>query len=450
MSIRLLTFSVLAILLLKYQSLKGQDNATLSRNFMNTNLTDSSRLKAIDDLTWNYLFTNTDSAIITANLELSLAKHFGNKEFQAFALNHLGTAHYYKSKFPLALSFYFRGLKLMNEINNQNGKATLLGNIGNFYTATGDNINALKYLMLCLQILKNGNDVKKTGSCKANIAMILYNLNNYKKSELWFKEAVSHFKEINFKEGLCACYNNLGTLYMEVSELDLAISNFEKSMFLSQELNYIQAIAQTKMNLGLIFERKKYIRKALNYFEDAISIMKQIGDLGSLKIALLRQSELYEKLNQHNKALVSYKDFILIRDSVFNADNIKKQTELEMGFEFEKKEAIARAEQEKKDALSNQEKTKQKIVLFAVAFGLLSVIIFSLILFKRFKVTKKQKAIIEVQKSVVDDAYHKLHEKNKEITDSIRYAARIQRSLITNDKYIAKFLNRKNNHQSKF
>jgi len=63
-------------------------------------------------------------------------------------------------------------------------------------------------------------------------------------------------------------------------------------------------------------------------------------------------------------------------------------------------------------------------------------------LYKRFKVTQKQKQIIEEQKLLVDKAYDELHEKNKEVMDSIYYAEKIQRALITPEKYIANSLNK--------
>jgi hypothetical protein len=43
---------------------------------------------------------------------------------------------------------------------------------------------------------------------------------------------------------------------------------------------------------------------------------------------------------------------------------------------------------------------------------------------------------------MVDHAYEELHEKNKEVMDSIRYAKRIQTALITSEKYIANSLKR--------
>jgi hypothetical protein len=70
------------------------------------------------------------------------------------------------------------------------------------------------------------------------------------------------------------------------------------------------------------------------------------------------------------------------------------------------------------------------------------VVVFAVFMYNRFRITNKQKVIIEKQKQRVDKAYEQLHEKNKEVMDSIYYARRIQRALITPEKYIADSLNK--------
>jgi hypothetical protein len=116
-------------------------------------------------------------------------------------------------------------------------------------------------------------------------------------------------------------------------------------------------------------------------------------------------------------------------------------------FEVEKKEAElkvkAEAEQEKLKAVAAEEKKRQQVIIFAVGGVLLIVVVFSLFLFKRFRITQKQKIIIEEQKIHVDEAYEKLHEKNKEVMDSIYYARRIQTALLPSEKYIDKHLKKK-------
>jgi hypothetical protein len=61
---------------------------------------------------------------------------------------------------------------------------------------------------------------------------------------------------------------------------------------------------------------------------------------------------------------------------------------------------------------------------------------------KQQQVIEQQKKVIEEQKQLVDEAYKKLHEKNREMIDSINYAKRIQEALLTSERYIEKALSR--------
>jgi len=74
-----------------------------------------------------------------------------------------------------------------------------------------------------------------------------------------------------------------------------------------------------------------------------------------------------------------------------------------------------------------------------------NVLAFAGFMYNRFKVTQKQKVVIEQQKAVVEKAHVLLEEKNEEILSSIRYAKRIQDALLTSQKYIERNINRLKN-----
>ena len=86
-----------------------------------------------------------------------------------------------------------------------------------------------------------------------------------------------------------------------------------------------------------------------------------------------------------------------------------------------------------------QEKTQR----YALYGGLALIVVFAGFVVNRLNVARKQKKIIEEQKEKVDAAFEKLHEKNKEVMDSINYARRIQSSLLPTEKYISKKLERR-------
>ncbi|MBC7861496.1 MAG: hypothetical protein IAF38_00900 [Bacteroidia bacterium] len=138
-----------------------------------------------------------------------------------------------------------------------------------------------------------------------------------------------------------------------------------------------------------------------------------------------------------------------MNDSLNNMEAKKSSTKKQFQYEYEKKSAadsVKNAEQQKvKDAqLAAQTASlkQEKFQRYSLVVGLLIVLGGLGFVINRFRVTNKQKKIIEEQKVKVDEAFEKLHEKNKEVMDSIYYARRIQRALITSEHYIEKNIRR--------
>ena len=199
--------------------------------------------------------------------------------------------------------------------------------------------------------------------------------------------------------------------------------------------------------LGFIsFEQHKYI-EAKNYFLKNLEITKR------LKVINLQRAA-YEKLAHCEFELKNYKEafeyqvkFTKLTDSIFNIENSKQLGDLKTNFEVEKKETELKikseAEKEKLLAVATEQQQKQKIINFAVIFVLLIVTVFSIFLFRRFKLTQKQKLIIELKEKETQLQKEIVEEKQREILDSIHYAKRIQQALLPSDKFIERNLKKK-------
>jgi len=84
-------------------------------------------------------------------------------------------------------------------------------------------------------------------------------------------------------------------------------------------------------------------------------------------------------------------------------------------------------EREKGEIRNREREKAQRIILFSVIAGSLMVVLFAVLIYRRFRESKKQNRIIAEQKKLVEA-------KHKEITDSINYAERIQRSFLASKK----------------
>ncbi len=106
----------------------------------------------------------------------------------------------------------------------------------------------------------------------------------------------------------------------------------------------------------------------------------------------------------------------------------------------ERIQAIKEKEHEKQLAVEKEAKAKQKIIIYAIAGGLVLFSIFLIFVFYRLRITKKQKLIIEKQKLEVELQKELVEEQHKEIKDSMEYAKRIQSAILPPSRIVKEYL----------
>ncbi|MGZ4158157.1 MAG: tetratricopeptide repeat protein, partial [Bacteroidia bacterium] len=254
--------------------------------------------------------------------------------------------------------------------------------------------------------------------------------------------ALKIFEKLNNKKEIANGYIFIGVAYSAQLKDSQAREYYLKALQLKREIGDLQGVGICYLNLSSLYDKSKNYKLAIQYSDSTIEIAKGMGDINSERIAYQNLALFYSKTGNYKEAYEDHVKFKLLTDSIFNADNSKQLGDLKTQFEVEKKEAELKAKSDAEESVNAVEKKRQQLIIYSVAGVLLIVIIFSVLLYKRFRLANKQKQIIEEQKVLVDKAYDELQEKNKEVMDSIYYARRIQSSLLTSEKYIKNNLTR--------
>ena len=92
---------------------------------------------------------------------------------------------------------------------------------------------------------------------------------------------------------------------------------------------------------------------------------------------------------------------------------LKKQLQ----YEYEKREVVSKAEQEKRELTYQATSKQQKIIIIASVAGLILCLLFGIFIYNRFKVTQQQNIIIQEQKKVVEEQKHIVEVHQKEVVD---------------------------------
>lgn len=371
---------------------------------------------------------------------LKLSEKAGNRSSVADNYSRMGSVYTNQGNYPQALKYAFNASKIYEENGEKEKTAQTLNNIGNIFAMQKEFDKAIGNYFKALKIDEQTGNKNAIAKDLGNIGNIYQEKNDFKNALEYYFKALKLDEELGNKNGLAYRYTNISSCYQKKNDLVDAEEYLKKALKLSEEIGDKNRQAMNMGNLGALLMKQQKFTEAEYYLKQAIATTKELGILNSEMQFENSISELYSFKKEYKPALEHYRLYTLLKDSLFNEGKNKELTKHEMNYEFEKKEAATKAEQDKKDAVAKAEKKKQQIVLMLMSCVLLLVFIFAGFIFSSLKTTRKQKLLIEIKNKETEDQKQVIEEKNKDILDSIHYAKRIQQSLLPTEKYIERNL----------
>lgn len=354
---------------------------------------------------------------------LKIEQEIKNEPDIAFVLNNIADVYETQGNISGALDYYDRSLKMHEKINNPKGIAQAYNNIGFIYSNQGDLEKALDYYEKSYKIKKELNDKSGMAVSLGNIGYIYVQKKVEYKAMSYFLLALKTAIEIDDKERMASVYSNIGGILHHQGNDKEAFANYFKGLELSKEIGDKDGVSHYMYNIGTLYHETGKIDSALYYGIESMKYAQEVGSPKLIRSAAELLKNTYKTKGNATKALEYFELYFQMNDSISNAETQKATYKQQLSYEYDKKETLAKAEQQRKDDENAATNKRQKIVTWSIGLGLFMVLIFSISLYKRFLLTQKQKHIIEEQKMIVD-------EKNTEILDSITYAKRLQDAIL--------------------
>jgi len=376
---------------------------------------------------------NYADALKHLNQAMDIAKGTGYIKGIATIYGDIGNIYYYQGKYPDALKNYIESEKLYEKIKDNRGMGAQLGNIGLINYEQENYAEAIKNQLQGIIMDSLAGNVFGTGNAYGNIGNIYYSQAKYEDALHYYLHSLAISKQIGDVQGCAIMYEGIGLIYQHQGKYNDALKYYTEEIRISRQIGDKMGIANAYENLGRVLTKLKKYGEAKNDIDSALILAKKMANKETMANAYAGRMYIDTANSDYKAAFDDYRYYILYHDSLKNEENTKKIISEQMNYEFDKKQAAQQAEQDKKDAIAAADKKKQKIITTLVAIGLMLVMIFSGLLFSRFRITQRQKVIIEKQKAIVE-------EKNKEVTDSITYAKRLQDAILPPLSLVAKTL----------
>lgn len=276
--------------------------------------------------------------------------------------------------------------ELSEQLRWQTGIARALRVQGYANYIMADFVNALGRLHEAAKAAEGLNDVKLTGTILNNSALVYNELGEYDKALENYKKFLAIARALNLTREEAIALMNTGLVYFKQNKQEQALDYFTQSLAIAEAHSHPQVAAYTLSNMGAALNKRGAYADGLASFQKSITLADRLGDtrikvqslggvgeslfhlkkyadaerysLHALRLAeqtsLLEYqkemyqglTEIYSKQNNFEKAFHAHKRFMQLRDSILSDQKRQEIRKREMQFEFDKKEAVLKAEHE--------------------------------------------------------------------------------------------------------
>lgn len=435
----------------------------------NAALADSLRVEALASLADYYRDGDLSRALDYSTKALALAQ----KSRDPHSLMRAGDIHSTNLKmsgrYDEADTLYRKALSIAQKENDSLFTALIYAHLGSLYQARQQNQMAVLYLLKAIQIdEKLPNSENRVAASLNNLGNIYYLDKNLAKALLFYNRALAINDSMHFTKWQAINHLNIGNCYVDLHEPEKAVANYREGVAFGKKakVNWVIAAAYQGMGQALCelnrFKEAEAVLDSGMYFAvkgkntelvmyvhgtraDALLGEKRFAEAEKeWKIAhdsaqfyhftLLEADmmelggKLFSQTGDHARAASLYKAYIDSGDSLHIEQNERMYADFEARLKQEKLDQQLELERKRKAEIREEALERSRITAYFLSVIVLLSVIAGLIAFRGYRQKKKSHEAISRQKEIIE-------EKNKDITDSITYARRLQNAILPPEKF---------------
>lgn len=431
------------------------------------------KLSVLKNVCAYWKHNNYDSALVYCNHVKEFAETIGmTDDYLEYNLV-MGDIHQHIGNSLVAIKYFMHALEGYEEIENDEKIALSYNHIGVLYHKDGEFEKAKENFQKALEIAEEVGLPLPIANYSNNLATLYRRFNDYDNALYYHNKALKLYQSIDNKYGVANVLNNIAIIFYNKGDYKRAIDLIKQSVDIRREIGDNPELGNALFNIGFIYYQNNNAEEALRYFLESLEIAKELGSLLLQRVNYEMLAKVHENKSDYKKALDWYQKYVRINDSI-NTNN-KQNSLVEIKTEYESKQKAQEVELLIKNAeLSDIALQKTRFVFYstlaviALFIGFLVFLLFNIkkialvnkllnannivILRHREELLRKKEALtflsinlknrkreVIKQSKILNSKSNELSEKLKEIgfkknniDSSLRYAAKLQRTLKNN------------------
>lgn len=373
------------------------EKADSLRKVLNTHtLNDSAKSKIYKDFLVNEL--NRDTIIKYAQDFLILGKKLSDKRLIHYAYVHLAVAASEKGNLELALEYFYNAL---DYATNDLDRGVSHSNLGSLYSNNQDYPNALNNYLRAILLFKSIQDSLRLGTTSISLGHCYFRMASLDSAEYYAEFSKNIFNSLDhiysdyywaYAEG------NLALVKASKGYLEDAESKLMAAIEILSKYGDEFAICDYEFQLAKIYFERGATDDAISKARSSLDRAQKNGFKQFIRDGAEVLSRFYRDLGDYKTAYDYQSQHMAYRDSLMNADLIRKLADQRTEFEVGQKQIEV-------DLITAEKKIQQIMLLVSIGFSLI-VIILAAIIYKFYRDKNKVAKILQLQKAELERVNH--------------------------------------------
>lgn len=335
-----------------------------------------------------------------------------------------------------AIEENYKAIAIFDQLNEERSSMSCMHTMGGIYNAQGQALKAKECFLDALRRARKMNDVRAEADIFYSLAEAYIGLKQTDSALYYHKESMRICIQSNDEFTILFSYNGLANLFCELRLYDSSNVYALKGLKLSKEKGTLSDVVSFKLYLAKNFYKLGQNTKANTLLEEIIPqafvVPEKPWQLSFHNFCY----EFYKAIGKPEKAFTHFRTYKFYNDSLYNDENSKSLMQSEINYEYTKRALTDSLNAQKERNVLNAQLDQQKSQRNFLYSGIALVLVFSIFMVNRFRVTSKQSKIISHKMQEAEEQKILIEEKQREILDSIHYAKRIQSALMNTERSI--------------